>query len=165
MVTKRCNVLEFAARMPIKNAYSIRNRTMYIAPHARAASAYRKVSVETNVDGATPHELINLLFGGLRQSLAYAEAAVASGDVATKGQQIGRAVRFLQEGLIAGLDEANGGELAGRLRALYDYCVARLTVANLRNDAKAVAEVAALIAPLAQSWQEIGRSVAGRQPA
>ena len=138
---------------------------MYIAPPATAANAYRQVSVETTVDGATPHQLINLVFGGLRQSLAHAEAAMVSGDIAVKGQQIGRAIRFLQEGLIASLDEAKGGELAVRLRALYDYCVTRLTFANLRNDAKAVAEVAALIAPVAQSWQEIGHTTAGQQPA
>ncbi|MDI3381258.1 flagellar export chaperone FliS [Xenophilus aerolatus] len=138
---------------------------MYIAPYARAASAYRKVSVETNVDGASPHQLISLLFSGLRHSLAQAEAAVRSGDIAAKGTQIGRAVRFLEEGLKGGLDATQGGELADRLGALYDYCVSRLTIANLRNDATAVAEVAALIAPVAQAWQDIGQTAAAKAPA
>ncbi|VWX60282.1 flagellar protein potentiates polymerization [Burkholderiales bacterium 8X] len=133
---------------------------MYIAPHARAANAYRKVNVETNVDGASPHQLIVLLFDGLRQSLATAESALLRGDIPTKGAQIVRSVRFLEEGLKAGLDDAKGGELAANLRALYDYCISRLTTANLRNDAKAVAEVAALIAPLAQGWKEIGSAAA-----
>ena len=133
---------------------------MYIAPHARAANAYRKVNVETNVDGASPHHLITLLFDGLRQALAGAESAILRGDIPTKGAQIGRAVRFLEEGLKAGLSDKNGGELALNLRALYDYCISRLTIANLRNDARAVAEVSALIAPVAQGWQEIGRTPA-----
>ena len=138
---------------------------MYIAPYARAANAYRKVSVETNVDGASPHQLISLIFSGLRHSLAQAESAVRSGDIAAKGTQICRAVRFIEEGLKGGLDAAQGGELADRLGALYDYCVSRLTIANLRNDATAVAEVAALIAPVAQAWQDIGQTAAAKAPA
>lgn len=138
---------------------------MYIAPYARAANAYRKVSVETNVDGASPHQLIDLVFGGLRHALAQAEAALHRGDIVAKGTQLGRAIRFIDEGLKGGLDSAQGGELAERLGALYDYCVSRLTVANLRNDAQAVAEVAALIAPVAQAWQEIGQTAAAKAPA
>lgn len=135
---------------------------MYTAPHARAANAYRKVSVDTNIDAASPHQLIVLLFDGLRQSLASAEAAMLRGDIATKGLQIGRSVRFLEEGLKAGLDDRNGGELAERLRGLYDWCIARLTLANLRNDAKLVAEVAGLVATVAQGWREIGRTGAAQ---
>jgi flagellar protein FliS len=133
---------------------------MYNAVSSRAANAYRKVSAETNVDGASPHQLIALLFDGLRQALASAEAALLRGDMAVKGAQIVRSVRFIEEGLKGGLDDAKGGDLAARLRALYDYCILRLTIANTRNDARIVAEVASLIAPVAQGWQEIGRSVA-----
>ena len=51
------------------------------------------------------------------------------------------------------------GELAQNLRALYDYCVQRLTQANLRNDEAAVVEIVALIEPLAQSWKDIRSQV------
>lgn len=137
---------------------------MFNTVSARASNAYRRVSAETNVDGASPHQLIVLVFDGLRQALATAEVALLRGDLPTKGAQILRAVRFLEEGLKGGLDDVNGGDLAVKLRALYDYCIARLTIANLRNDPKALSEVASLIAPIAQSWQEIGRTSAG-QPA
>ena len=137
---------------------------MYTSPSLRAASAYRTVGAESSVNGASPHQLINLLFDGLLQSLNAARGAMARGDVAAKGSEIQKAVRILEEGLKGGLDDARGGELAGRLRALYNYCIDRLTAANLRNDGEAVAEVAALIAPVAQGWKEIGRSRAS-QPA
>ena len=42
------------------------------------------------------------------------------------------------------------------LGALYDYCGSRLTLANVRNDLALIEEVAGLIAPVAQSWSEIG---------
>lgn len=152
--------LEIADALPITIAHSIWNRIMYNTVSARAANAYRKVGVETAVDGASAHQLIGLLFDGLRQAIAAAEVALLQGDAASKGLHIVRAVRFLEEGLKGGLDDARGGELTLRLRALYDYCINRLTIANLRNDVKALAEVAALVAPVASAWGEIAGAAA-----
>lgn len=140
---------------------------MYTPPSLRAANAYKSVGVQSSVDGADPHQLVALLFEGLEQSVLAARGALQRGDVAVKGAQITRAVRFLEEGLKGGLDPQRGGELAERLRSLYDYCIERLTLANLRNDGDLLAEVASLIAPVAQGWKEIGRQPrnAAGQPA
>lgn len=129
---------------------------MYTPVSSRAASAYRQVGVQSAVDGASPHMLIKMLFDGLIQSLNAARGALQRGDIAEKGRQIGKAVRILEEGLKGGLNLAQGGEIASNLAALYDYCVSRLTLANMRNDLALVEEVAGLIAPVAQSWSEIG---------
>lgn len=129
---------------------------MYTPVSSRAASAYRQVGVQSGVDGASPHTLIKMLFDGLIQSLNAARGALQRGDIAEKGRQIGKAVRILEEGLKGGLNPAQGGEIAGNLAALYDYCVSRLTLANMRNDLALVEEVVSLIAPVAQSWSEIG---------
>ena len=137
---------------------------MYTPPSRRAAAAYNNVGAQSGVAGADPHQLINMVFDGLLQSVHAARGALARGDVAGKGVQIQRAVRLLEEGLKGGLDEARGGDLAARLRALYDYCIGRLTHANLRNDAEALSEVAALIAPVADGWKQMGR-LRNAQPA
>ena len=129
---------------------------MYTPVSSRAASAYRQVGVQSGVDSASPHMLIKMLFDGLIQSLNAARGALQRGDIAEKGRQIGKAVRILEEGLKGGLNPAQGGEIAGNLAALYDYCVSRLTLANMRNDLALVEEVVSLIAPVAQSWSEIG---------
>lgn len=127
-------------------------------PHlaSRSASAYRKVSVETSVDHATPHQLVRMLFDGLLQAIGSASQALERGDIKTKCQQIVLAVRILEEGLLCGLNDEQGGELAANLRNLYRYCVVRLTQANARNDAQALAEVSALIEPVADGWRQIG---------
>ncbi|MDF1485776.1 flagellar export chaperone FliS [Ramlibacter sp. H39-3-26] len=129
---------------------------MYTPVSARAASTYRQVGVESSIDGATPHQLVSLLFDGLMQSLAEARGALARDDIAAKGRHIGRAVRILEEGLKGGLNDAQGGAVADNLRSLYDYCTVRLTYANLRNDDAGLAEVVELLAPVAQSWKQIG---------
>jgi len=123
---------------------------------SRAASAYQSTGIETSVHGASPHQLIVLLFDALQQALAGAHAAMLRKDIPTKGKHIVRAVRLLEEGLKAGLDMERGGEVARNLRALYDYCTQRLTHANLHNDAAAIEEVQRLIAPVAEAWKQIG---------
>ncbi|AVS76556.1 flagellar export chaperone FliS [Paracidovorax cattleyae] len=129
---------------------------MFTPVSSRAASVYRQVGVQSSVDGASPHQLIQMLFDGLMQSLNAARGSMQRGEVEEKGRHIGRAVRILEEGLKGGLNPAQGGEIASNLRSLYDYCVGRLTMANLRNDAALVEEVVTLIAPVAQGWSEIG---------
>lgn len=135
---------------------------MFTPVSSRAASAYQQVGVQSAVDNASPHMLIKMLFDGLVQSLNAARGALQRGDITEKGRQIGKAVRILEEGLKMGLNPVQGGEIARNLSALYDYCVNRLTLANVRNDAALVEEVARLIAPVAQGWNEIG---AGAVPA
>jgi flagellar protein FliS len=128
---------------------------MFTSVHSRAAAAYRRVAVETSVQGADPHQLVDLLFSALLQATAAAQNAIQRRDITAKGAAIGKAVRILEEGLKASLNLEQGGDIAANLHALYSYCVLRLTQANLRNDEKALAEVLALIEPVAQSWKLI----------
>ncbi|MBS3996080.1 MAG: flagellar export chaperone FliS [Hydrogenophaga sp.] len=140
---------------------------MFTSVTSRAASAYQRVATETSVQGADPHHLVGLLFDGLLQAIATARGGLARQDVAAKGVAIGKAVRILEEGLKAGLNMRDGGEVAANLRNLYDYSIVRLTHANLRNDEEALAEVARLIEPVADSWKQIkgARPAPSVQPA
>jgi len=133
---------------------------MYTSVNMRSANAYRNVGVETAVAGADPHQLVGLLYQALMQSLGTAKLSLMAGDIAGKGKAIVRAVRLIEEGLKAGLNDAKGGELAANLRGLYDYCILVLTEANLKNDVKKVDEVIGLIQPVAQAWSEIKPEVA-----
>ena len=128
---------------------------MFTSVSTRAASAYKRVAAETSVQGADPHQLVELLFDALLQSLAAARGAMSRGDVNGKGQAIGKAVRIIEEGLKAGLNLKGGGELAANLQALYEYSIRRLTQANLRNDIAVIEEVTQLIEPVASSWKLI----------
>lgn len=129
---------------------------MYTTVASRSAQAYRKVGVETSVGQANPHHLVGMLFDGLLQAIGSANAAMARGDIKAKCQQIIIAVRILEEGLRCGLNLEQGGDLAVNLDRLYGYCVLRLTQANARNDAAALAEVLRLVEPLADGWRQIG---------
>lgn len=128
---------------------------MFSPTNARAMSAYRQVGVQSMVDSASPQQLIKMLFDGLLASINAARGAIERGDINEKVRHIGKAVRILQEGLLGALDREKGGELAGNLASLYEYCTTRLTLANARNDASMVDEVAGLVNTVAQGWNEI----------
>ena len=128
---------------------------MFTPVSMRSANTYRSVGLETAVTGASPHQLVGLLFDALQQSLAVAKGAILSGDISAKSRAIGRVVRILEEGLKAGLDVNKGGDLAANLRGLYDYCIFKTTEANMLNDAVLIDEVIRLIAPVADGWSQI----------
>jgi flagellar secretion chaperone FliS len=129
---------------------------MFSSSGFSAANAYRQVGVHSGIENASPHMLIQMLFDGLFQSLNAARGAMERGEIEEKGRHISKAVRILQEGLVMGLDLEKGGELAANLKLLYDYCVAQLTKANLRNETALVQEVIAVLQPVAQGWKDIG---------
>jgi flagellar protein FliS len=150
------NGLEFMRRLPITKVSSKQEEfKMFTPANMRSANAYRAVGQETAVTGADAHQLINLLFDAMLQALGKAKLAMRSGDIAGKGRAIGHAVRIIEEGLKASLNEAQGGQLAQNLHSLYDYCTLQLTVANLKNDPSKLEEVERLLAPVAQSWKQI----------
>ena len=134
---------------------------MFTSVSSRAASAYKKVSVETDIGMASPHQLVEMLFDSLMQAVGAARAAIERGDIVTKGEKIIRAVRILDEGLKPALNIEQGGDLAANLNGLYGYCVLRLTHANLHNDAAALADVVRVIEPIAQGWKQISGKSAG----
>jgi flagellar protein FliS len=123
------------------------------------ANAYRQIGVETGVASASPHHLVLMLYDGFLESVGRARAAMAGGMIEQKCAQITRAVRILEEGLIAGLDMVSGGEIALNLRNLYSYAVVQLTRGNLRNDPALLHEVERLIRPLRDAWAAIGAKV------
>lgn len=150
--------------MPIKKVQLSESNSMFTPVSTRAASVYKRVNVETGIESATPHQLVVMLFDALHQYLLAAQGAMERGDVALKCQKMGAAIRVLDEGLRGSLNLAQGGEIAKNLDAVYEYCVNRLTVANLKNDASAITEVIKIVEPIASGWKQMnGQTASGQQ--
>lgn len=127
---------------------------MYTSVSQRMASTYKKVGVESRVESASPHELISLLFEGLLSTLNVAKLHMIAGDIPAKSQAITKASRIITEGLKGSLDP-KGGDLTDNLTMLYDYCVASLMQAHLKNDVTMIDEVIGLIGPLSETWKSM----------
>ncbi|HRP35572.1 MAG TPA: flagellar export chaperone FliS [Gammaproteobacteria bacterium] len=125
-------------------------------PHSMrsALKEYEQVGVRSQVEGAPPERLVQLMLEGALDRVSLARGDMENGQIAAKGERIGKAISLV-EGLRATLDHERGGELAGNLDALYEYISRRLTEANLRNDVAILDEVSRLLREIKQAWDRI----------
>jgi flagellar protein FliS len=126
-----------------------------------AAAQYRAVRSHGLVADASPERLVQVMFEHVLLHLATAQGCMERikgnlplRDIKAKGAAIGKAVRLIGQ-LDATLNMEQGGEIAVNLRNLYLYMLDRLTQANVTNDARIVAEVAALIRKIKSGWDQI----------
>lgn len=118
------------------------------------ANAYQQMHARGGVEDADPHKLISMLMDGALERIAQARNHMEQGEVARKGEVMGRLIDII--GALRGaLDHEVDAEFSGRLDALYEYMTRRLLYANLHNDASALGEVADLLRPLRDSWQQV----------
>jgi len=115
--------------------------------------------LESRVLSATPLELVQLLYQGAIGAVQDARHHLADGKIAERSRAISKACGILIE-LTAALNHEAGGELAGRLAALYDYMQRRLLEANFQQSDPPLGEVLGLLTTLAEAWAEISRPAA-----
>lgn len=127
----------------------------------RGAAQYRAVRSHGLVAEASPARLVQIMFEQILEHLATAQGCMARihdnlplTDVITKGKALGKAIRLIDQ-LNNTLDMERGQKIAANLRALYVYMLARLTLANVTNDSKIVAEVGSLILKVKSGWDQI----------
>lgn len=119
-----------------------------------AMKQYQTVNVNAQVSEADPHRLIQMLMEGGLQRIAQAKGAMQFNNVQLKGELISKAIGIVG-GLRDSLDFAKGGEVAANLDSLYAFMVQRLSIANLKNDAAILDEVAALLRDVKEGWDGI----------
>jgi flagellar protein FliS len=120
-----------------------------------ALRQYQQINTDAAVLGANPHRLIEMLMDGALERLASAKGHIQRGEIALRGEQIGKAIDIIG-GLREGLNEEAGGQIAVNLDSLYDYLQRRLLQANLNSDSAILDEVAGLLREIKNSWSAIG---------
>lgn len=123
-----------------------------------ALKQYQKLGIESEVSHASPHRLIQLLFEGALGRLAAAQGAMERGDIAVKGEMLGKAIGIVG-GLRSSLD-MEAGEISERLDQLYEYINLRLLEASAQNDIDKVVAVIQLLKTVKSGWDEIGPQAA-----
>ncbi len=125
------------------------------------AAQYRAVRSHGLVADASPTRLVQVMFEHILSHLATARGCMARiaddrplKDVLTKATAISKANALLGQ-LDATLDMERGGQVAQNLRALYEYMMNRLALANATNDTAMVAEVAGLVEKIKSGWDQL----------
>lgn len=106
------------------------------------------------VEGASPHELILILFDYGIEKLAAAQHACREQNFTEKARHLCAASNIIN-GLKALTDEENGGDIAGNLQMLYSFSVRELRYADQNNDPRTIQEVTDLMTLLRSAWLEI----------
>lgn len=118
-------------------------------------NAYSAVSLDSEIAGATPHQLITLLYDGAINAMKRAEIYFRTGDVARRGEMISRAIAIIDSGLRTALDHEAGGEISARLEMLYEYISRSLLQANLNKSAEELPHLINLMNEMADTWKNI----------
>jgi len=124
-----------------------------------ALTQYQQINAQTGIVDADPHRLIQLLLDGALDRIAQAKGALASGDVASMGEALGKAVGIIA-GLQGCLDRERGGDIAANLDRLYDYMTLRLMDVHRERGAAPLDEVGSLLGTLKGGWDGIREQVA-----
>ncbi len=125
------------------------------------AAQYRAVRSHGLVADASPTRLVQIMFEQILTHLATARGAMGRitdnrpiNEVVAKGNAIAKTLGLIGQ-LNGTLNMEGGGQVAQNLRALYEYMMNRLTLANATNDQSLVAEVAGLISKIKSGWDQI----------
>jgi flagellar secretion chaperone FliS len=115
---------------------------------------YRAVGAYGNLADATPYQVVQVMLDVVLTRIAEATGHIERGEVAAKGEKIGKALGII-EALNLGLDKVGGGEIAANLERLYDYASRTLLRAQLENRGDLLKEVSSLLREIKLGWDGI----------
>ena len=110
--------------------------------------------IEASVLTAEPVELVRTLYRGALDAVSDGRACAAAGDTAGRSAAVSKAVNILRE-LAFSLNPASEPAMARNLLELYDYMQRRLLAAHVERSEAPLAEVAGLLATLAEAWDQV----------
>ncbi|WP_117233451.1 flagellar export chaperone FliS [Vibrio maerlii] len=116
--------------------------------------AYKRVSVDSQLSSASPHKVIQMLMAGAIERLIQGKAAMQQGNIAVKGERLGKALDIVIS-LRSCLSMDDGGDIAQNLDQLYDFVIAQISAANLQNDPQPIDDVVEILREIKSAWDQI----------
>lgn len=122
--------------------------------YSKALKNYQQNNLESAVNEASPHKLVDLLLSGAIEKITLSKQLMEQDQVELKGANISHAISII-DGLQASLNKEKGGEIAENLFNLYDYSIRKLVEANLKNDQNILDEITSLLTTVKSAWDDI----------
>lgn len=119
-----------------------------------AKARYQTVDLESQIEGATPHKLIGIMFEELMKSIEIMSAAQRSGNRAKTIDKQARASNILIA-LETSLDFRNGGEIAVNLAKLYREARRLVMLAGRNNDPQPLELARSYLSGVVEAWEQI----------
>jgi flagellar protein FliS len=127
---------------------------MHAMTRQRFLQQYSNTNVQTAIESATPHKLVQMLYEGALDRIAQAKGAVFRKDYEAKAKLTNRVIEILTA-LRGGLDLEKGGEIAENLGALYTFMIEQIIKASRHNSVDILEEVAELLRTIKSGWDEM----------
>src|SRR3954469_6738603 len=117
---------------------------------------YQSVALSSRLEGATPHQLVQVMYEELLKALDAMAFATARGDYVKRGERQSKALAILT-GLETSLDFEKGGEIATGLVAIYREARRLVIAAGRDGDAALVTKAREIIQEISSAWDAIGQ--------
>jgi flagellar protein FliS len=111
---------------------------------------YRKNAV----NGASPVQLVVMLYDGALRFMEAGRAAMLRGDLIVQNQNLQKAQRIVLE-LMATLNMDKGGEISQNLMALYTFVLEQLVQANVHDSTDPIDHAMKTMSGLRESWAQL----------
>ncbi len=131
-----------------------------VRPQAAQVARYR----DAELAGATPGQLVVMLFDKCVLTVRRAQAALAAGDIPARTTHICAAADIVGE-LRSSLDFEAGGDISRQLDALYAYSIRELFAANSAQDPAKLASVLHVVSELRDAFAGANAQVSAAQAA
>ena len=116
----------------------------------------RRCYQENALRGATPLELVIVLYDTAIDDMRRALSAMQQDDVETRSRQISHALIVLQQ-LQGTLDFERGGGAARQFEQFYNLVRAKLLESQIRNSAELLREQVRYVSEVRDCWVDAGR--------
>jgi flagellar protein FliS len=122
--------------------------------YSSGVNKYRQIGATSEVAGADPHRLIQMLMEGALTRMSQAKGMIETKNHEGKAKLLGRVMDIIST-LQSCLDHGQGGDISTNLDRLYEYMNLRLLEASGANDTAMIDEVMALLLDIKSGWDGI----------
>ena len=123
-------------------------------PYQRITDKYKLVDLQTRIEAASPHELINLLYQGARTHVAAAIGCMEAEHIKEASEHISRTLKIINE-LRRCLNLQQGGEVAQNLLNFYNQIEGLIVKSNIDQEVSLLVRTNELLAQLQEVWLTI----------
>jgi flagellar protein FliS len=121
-----------------------------------AGASYQSIDLTSRIEGATPHQLVQIMYEELLKALDAMAVATARGDYVQRGQRQSKALAILTS-LETSIDYDKGGSIAVDLVTIYREARRLIVAAGRESDATLVTRARDMLHEIASAWSAIGR--------
>lgn len=121
-----------------------------------ASASYKSVDLVSRIEGASPHQLVQVMYEELLKALDAMAVAARRNDFTQRGERQSRALAILT-GLETSLDFEKGGEIATGLVAIYREARRLVIAAGRENDANRIQQARDMLYEISSAWDALAQ--------